>query len=167
MLAVCLATYGCKSKKKVQRGPQPAEQREQDTADMQEELEQGLPGSQVERVDEGVKITFDAAILFELNSSALTDKAREHIGDLVAVLERYPESRILIAGHTDATGKADYNQWLSEKRAESVKKYAASLGIPAVRMQTEGYGETRPVADNSTSAGMAKNRRVEVTILRR
>ena len=160
-IALCLSLFSCKSKQIiVEQAPQQETAPDTRVADMQEDM----PGTKVEEVAEGVKVTFDANILFELNSSYLTDAAHGKLKELAAALKKHSYSAIQIDGHTDNTGTDDYNKWLSERRAESVKKYMESLGIPAARMQTEGYGESKPLASNDTAQGQARNRRVEVII---
>ncbi|WP_449438294.1 OmpA family protein [Pedobacter steynii] len=89
------------------------------------------------------------------------------MADVAKVLkQKDPNRQILIEGHSDKTGTAKYNQWLSEKRAVSVKNYLVSLGINGNRIQTSGLGDTQPIADNKTKEGRLKNRRVEVTLLK-
>lgn len=114
--------------------------------------------------DRGIMVTFDSDVLFPLNSSYLTDQAKDEIDKLVNLLADYPNASLIVDGHTDATGTEEYNQWLSEKRAESVKKYLADHGIQASRITTNGYGQAKPVAANNTKEGRQQNRRVEVTI---
>jgi len=79
-------------------------------------------------------------------------------------LNENPTYKVQIDGHTDSQGKDEYNQALSDSRAASVKAYLASKGIAESRLSSAGYGETKPVADNNTAAGRAKNRRVEMTL---
>lgn len=117
------------------------------------------------RTDRGIMVTFDSDLLFALNSSYLTDKAKAEIDKLVNLLDDYPGARLIVDGHTDATGTEEYNQWLSEKRAESVKQYAVEKGLVESRITTNGYGQTKPVAPNNTAEGRQQNRRVEVTIV--
>ncbi|HYH55031.1 MAG TPA: OmpA family protein [Anseongella sp.] len=159
--SACLFLFSCKSKQILVERP-PAGETAADTRlkDMQEDL----PGTKVEQVDEGLKVTFDSNILFELNSSYLTGAAHEKLQSLTEALNKHPYSAIQIAGHTDNTGTEEYNKWLSERRAESVKTYLESLGVPAARMETAGYGESSPLAGNDSPEGQAKNRRVEVII---
>jgi outer membrane protein OmpA-like peptidoglycan-associated protein len=80
-------------------------------------------------------------------------------------LKEETRKKIRVDGHTDATGTAEYNVWLSEKRAVSVKTYLSEAGIAASRISTQGLGQTKPVADNKTPEGRERNRRVEVVIL--
>ncbi len=117
------------------------------------------------RTDRGIMVTFDSDVLFPLNSSYLTDQAKREIDKLVSLLDDYPGASLIVDGHTDATGTETYNQWLSEKRAESVKKYAVDNGLPESRVTTNGYGQTKPIAPNNTTEGRQQNRRVEVTIV--
>ncbi|MFA0963584.1 OmpA family protein [Roseivirga sp. BDSF3-8] len=129
-----------------------------------EELEEDLDGATVERVGEGIKITFDSGILFDVDKSTLTPEAKENIRELAETLKKYEDTNILVEGHTDATGSDDYNMSLSQRRAESVVNYATSLGVTPGRFQIKGYGETQPVASNESAAGRQQNRRVEVAI---
>ena len=108
----------------------------------------------------------DSDLLFPTNSSYLTDKAKSALDAFVRLAKQHPDAQVQVDGHTDATGEADYNQWLSEKRAASVKVYIQSAGISASRIETSGYGQTSPVAENKTKEGRQKNRRVEITILK-
>lgn len=159
VLAAGLSQTACKSKKiMVEQSPEPAVETQA------EEMQQDMPGTRVEPVEEGVKVTFDAAILFELNSSYLTDAAHLKLQELARALEKQSYQAIQIAGHTDSSGTDEYNAWLSERRAESVKSYLESLGIAGEKMSTRGYGESEPVASNDTPEGQAANRRVEVII---
>ncbi len=103
-------------------------------------------------------------ILFDTNEATIKTGAREVIAKLSGILLIMPELNLRIEGHTDSTGSRDYNQRLSEKRAVSVRDYLASQGISATRMIAVGYGWDRPVADNTTTGGRSKNRRVEIVI---
>jgi len=129
-----------------------------------EELEEDLEGAEIERVGEGIKITFDSGILFGFDSSALRSESKENIEELAETLKKYDDTRILIEGHTDSKGSEDYNQQLSVERATSVGDYLRTLGVAGGRIIEKGYGELQPVADNSTETGRQKNRRVEVAI---
>lgn len=129
-----------------------------------EELRADLEGAKVERVGEGIKITFDSGLMFTTNQSALNVDTKQNLQDLAAVLQKYEDTNVLIEGHTDSTGDDAYNQSLSEKRASSVQDYLISLGLTYGRLSIAGYGESQPVADNGTAAGRQANRRVEVAI---
>ncbi|MGD2068830.1 MAG: OmpA family protein [Gemmatimonadota bacterium] len=130
-----------------------------------DELEDDLPNATVERVGEGILVTFDSGILFDFDSSRLRAEARANLSDLASVLgERREDYELLIAGHTDAVGSDDYNEALSERRARSAADYLMTQGIPPSRMNLVGLGESEPVATNETEAGRQENRRVEVAI---
>jgi outer membrane protein OmpA-like peptidoglycan-associated protein len=128
------------------------------------ELEQNIPGAVVERVGEGIQVTFESGLLFDFDSDRIKTDAARNLNNLAASLGKYPNSSLLIVGHTDAAGSDSYNQSLSERRARSAAMYLSSQGVAATRLQTLGRGETEPVAPNDTQAGMDKNRRVEVAI---
>ncbi|MDD3310183.1 MAG: OmpA family protein [Dysgonamonadaceae bacterium] len=130
------------------------------------ELEK-IEGAQVEKVNEGeaIKVTFDSGILFATNSSTLNTASRDALDNFATSLKNNAETNIEIFGHTDSSGSDAINNPLSERRAESVYNYLISKGIAGTRMHSKGFGSTQPVADNSTSAGKAQNRRVEVFIL--
>lgn len=129
-----------------------------------EELEKDLEGAEIERVGEGIKITFRDGIQFALNSAELSEASKTNLTDLAETLKKYDDTNILIEGHTDITGTRDYNMILSEKRAESVSDYLETLGVQNKRITTEGYGPDQPVADNDSDYGRQQNRRVEVAI---
>lgn len=129
-----------------------------------EEIRQDLKNAEVERVGEGIKITFTSGILFDVNKSELQPVARENLADLAGILQKYEKTNILIEGHTDSTGSADYNLDLSRRRAQSVANYLAGQGVRADRFRIMGYGEEQPVASNETVSGRQANRRVEVAI---
>ncbi len=115
---------------------------------------------------EALKVTFDSGILFATNSSTVSAASKSALRDLAASLNANPDTDIKIIGHTDNTGKVDYNQTLSEKRAKSVFDYLMEdQGVSSKRMTYEGKGVHEPVADNSTPEGRALNRRVEILIL--
>lgn len=130
-----------------------------------EELQRDLEGATVERVGEGILITFNSGLQFNLNSYELQQTTRTNLDDLAKTLNKYEDTDILIEGHTDSSGEDAYNMTLSEKRADAVKDYLKSKGIKAGRIDTEGYGETQPLQTNDTEAGRAVNRRVEVAIV--
>ena len=129
-----------------------------------EELREDLKGAEVTRVGEGIKITFDSGLLFAVDKSDLNSTSQSNLNDLAQTQNKYADTDVLIEGHTDADGADEYNLNLSELRAKSVSRYLAAQGVKASRFSTMGYGEAQPVADNSTSAGKAQNRRVEIAI---
>lgn len=117
------------------------------------------------RTDDGIKFTLSSDLLFPTNSSYLTDKAKVELSKLTKIMKEKSAKNIRVDGHTDATGTVEYNVWLSDKRATSVKKFLQDSGIPSSRITTQGLGQAKPVSDNKTPEGRQKNRRVEVTIL--
>lgn len=132
--------------------------------DAQAEEMERIEGAEVERVGEELRVTFDSAILFDLDSASLKDESMQRLDQMASVLTRYPDTDIMVLGHTDSSGSEAYNQGLSERRAGSVSGYLQQHGVDAGRIRARGFGETVPVADNGTAAGRAQNRRVEVSI---
>ena len=128
------------------------------------ELEQNIPGAIVERVGEGIAVTFQSGILYGFDSAELTPAARENLANLASSLDKYPNTNLLIAGHTDNVGTDAYNQRLSEQRAAAAARYLSAQGVTAARIQTRGMGEAEPKVSNDDEAGRAQNRRVEVAI---
>lgn len=129
-----------------------------------EDLQDKLPNARVERVGEGIHITFDSGILFDVNASTLRAAAEQNLRDLVVSLEDYEGTDVLVVGHTDSTGDAAYNQTLSERRADSARTFLVGAGLDASRVTAMGMGETEPIDTNDTEAGRQENRRVEVAI---
>lgn len=129
-----------------------------------EELRNDLKGAKVERVGEGIKITFDSGLMFATNQSALNTDTKENLKNLSITLQKYEDTNMLIEGHTDNTGTNEYNLELSKKRASSVQDYLVSLGLNYQRLQIAGYGENQPITENDSAAGRQANRRVEVAI---
>ncbi len=111
------------------------------------------------------KVTFAAEALFDFDKSVVKPEGRARLDDLVGKIKGITLEVVIAVGHTDAIGTDAYNQRLSVRRAEAVKAYLVSKGIPANRIYTEGKGKRQPVADNRTAAGRAKNRRVEVEVV--
>lgn len=132
--------------------------------DKQAEEIKKIPGAEVKRVGEGINVTFDSGVLFGYDQFYLTGDAQTKIRDLSGILNKYPDTYILIEGHTDSKGDAAYNQSLSEKRAGSVAQYLASQQIRGNRIRTAWYGESQPKFSNDSESGRAKNRRVEFAI---
>ncbi len=128
------------------------------------EIRQDIKNAKVERIGEGIKITFDSGILFEINSSELQPLAKTNIESLAKILNKYPDTNLLIEGDTDNTGTNEYNQKLSERRAQAVADYQKSLQVDGSRISIVGLGELNPIASNDTDYGRAQNRRVEVAI---
>ena len=111
------------------------------------------------------KVTYAADAFFDFNKSALKAEGRAKLDDLVGKVKGISLEVIIAVGHTDSVGSDAYNQKLSVKRAEAVKAYLVTKGIEKNRVYTEGKGEKQPVADNKTSEGRAKNRRVEIEVV--
>lgn len=129
-----------------------------------EELKSDLEGATVQRVGEGVLVTFTDGLQFDINSADLRASDQGNITDLAEVLNKYEETEILVEGHTDSTGPADFNQKLSDRRAETVRRSLIEQGVAANRLSSVGYGPSQPLADNATVEGRQINRRVEVAI---
>jgi outer membrane protein OmpA-like peptidoglycan-associated protein len=128
------------------------------------ELEEELEGARVDRVGEGIAISFDSALLFAFDSAELSASARQNLRRLAESLQNYANTDLVIIGHTDSVGSADYNMRLSQRRADSAANYLASLGVNRARLTTVGKGLHEPIASNSTAEGRQENRRVEVAI---
>jgi len=128
------------------------------------EIQNDIKDAKVERVGEGIKITFNSGILFDVGSAELKAAAKENVTKLSTILNKYPDTKILIEGHTDSTGSHQTNMTLSENRAGSVANTLKGDGVVESRISTTGYGPDQPVADNSTVDGRQLNRRVEVAI---
>ena len=130
-------------------------------------LRKQMAGTGVEVVRKGDNITLDMPgnVTFAFDSAALNPQFNAVLDQVAQTLTEFDQTVIQIAGHTDSTGTHAYNMKLSEQRAGSVKSYLAGRGVPAQRMQTVGAGPDHPIADNSTEAGRAENRRVEITIV--
>ena len=127
------------------------------------EIQQSVPAATVERVGEGIQVTFASGLLFDFDSDVVRSNAASNLDELARNLSKYGDSNLMIAGHTDAVGTAEYNQALSERRAESAARYLNSQGV-ARHIATAGLGEREPLASNSTEAGRQQNRRVEIAI---
>jgi outer membrane protein OmpA-like peptidoglycan-associated protein len=127
------------------------------------ELQQNIPGARVERVGEGIHVTFESGLLFDFDSAAIRGEARHNLDELARSLNRYPDSDLMIVGHTDAVGSNGYNQDLSERRAQSSASYLYARGVDR-RIETLGRGENEPVASNDSESGRLHNRRVEIAI---
>jgi outer membrane protein OmpA-like peptidoglycan-associated protein len=128
------------------------------------ELEQNIPNARVERVGEGIQVTFNSGLLYDFDSDRVKPAAADNLRELARSLDKYPGSDLLIVGHTDDVGADSYNQRLSERRAESAAQYLVAQGVSRSRIRTRGLGETEPVVPNDGEAGRERNRRVEVAI---
>jgi outer membrane protein OmpA-like peptidoglycan-associated protein len=128
------------------------------------EIERDIEGAKVERIGEGIKITFDSGILFDVDKATLKDPSKQELAELAVILNKYDDTNILLEGHTDSTGPEEYNLDLSRLRAQSVSNELAVNGVNPSRFTIMGYGESQPIGDNTTEEGRALNRRVEVAI---
>lgn len=128
------------------------------------EIQQNIPGATVERVGEGIDVTFASGILFPFNSTEILPAGRANLQELANSLQKYATSDVLIVGHTDSVGTEAYNMDLSRRRADAASSYLQSVGVSSARIRTSGRGETEPVQSNDTEEGRQRNRRVEVAI---
>jgi len=129
------------------------------------EIEADLDGATVERIGEGIKITFDSGLLFDVGKSDLRSASRTNLTNLAEILNKYPDTEILVEGHTDATGSDESNMTLSRNRAQSVANFLGSQQVISSRFTIMGYGEAQPVATNDSDSGRQANRRVELAIM--
>ena len=129
------------------------------------ELQNTIPGAEVTTAGEGILVKFDSGILFGFGKAELTPDAKQNIDNLAASLNKYPNTDILVIGHTDAIGTDAVNDRLSVERSSAVKSYASAKGVDLTRLRVEGKGKTEPIASNDTEAGRAQNRRVEIVIV--
>ena len=121
-------------------------------------------GVSVTRDGDNIYLNMPSDITFGVNQSDITPGFYETLNSVSLVLKEYDKTTVSVYGHADSTGSDDYNMQLSQRRAMSVANYLASQGVAAGRLQAVGFGESRPIADNSTEGGRAANRRVEVVI---
>ncbi|MFN2566978.1 MAG: OmpA family protein [Gemmatimonadaceae bacterium] len=128
------------------------------------EIKQNIPGAVVERVGEGIQVTFESGLLFDFNSDRIKPAAAENLRNLARSLNNYPNTDLVIVGHTDDVGSDEFNADLSQRRSRAAADYLASLGVNPARLRTFGRGESEPVAANTSDAGRQQNRRVEVAI---
>ena len=134
----------------------------------EKELKDKLKGTGVEvrRTGEGeIKLTAPENITFDLNSYVIKSQFKNTLDSVATVLKTYPDSTIVVSGHTDTTGNDAINNPLSVNRASSVESYLESQGISSSRITSRGFGSKQPIASNSTEAGRAQNRRVEIAII--
>ena len=128
------------------------------------ELKLEIPGATIERVGEGIQVTFASGLLYDFDSDAIRSDAAQNLQNLATSLKKYPNTSLLIVGHTDALGSTTYNQDLSTRRANSASGYLSMQGVGANRLRTSGRGEMEAVASNETEMGRQRNRRIEVAI---
>ncbi|MBP2831911.1 OmpA family protein [Aquimarina sp. U1-2] len=132
-----------------------------------QKIESEIPGAEVTRVGEGIDVVFDenSGVYFATNKSNINSKSQANLNKLAGIFKEYPDTNIIVEGHTDNTGDDAYNMTLSQKRANAVTEYLVSQGISRSRLTTYAHGETLPKYDNGTAEGRAKNRRVELGIV--
>src|SRR5690606_32554808 len=132
-----------------------------------QKIEEEIPGAQVERVDDGIVVTFDetSGVYFDTEKYNINNASQTALNKLISVFKEYPDTNILVVGHTDSQGAESYNMTLSKNRANAVTDYLAKNGISRGRLTTNWFGENQPMHDNGTAEGRAKNRRVNVAIL--
>lgn len=127
------------------------------------ELTQAVPTAEVNRVGEGINMTFDSSLAFQINSAEINQEYQDELIAAAGVFNKYPDTNILIEGHTDDTGSDAVNMALSEKRAKAVANFLKNQGVDGSRLTTKWYGESQPKYPND-EANRAKNRRVELAI---
>ena len=128
------------------------------------EIRDSIPGADVERVGEGILVTFESGLLFGFDSTTVRPEAQANLRTLAANLDKYPDTDLMVVGHTDAVGDDAYNQRLSERRARAAADYLAAQGVDRGRIKASGRGELEPLASNDDESGRQANRRVEVAI---
>ena len=129
------------------------------------ELQQNIPGAIVARVGEGIAVTFASGLLYDFDSDVVRAEAAQNLRNLAASLNKYPNTDLLIVGHTDAVGTSAYNQTLSQRRATAAANYLTAQGVSSARLRAVGRGETEAIAGNDTEGGRQLNRRVEIAII--
>ena len=133
--------------------------------DKQERELRQIEGVDVTRVDnDELKVTVRNEVLFDFDSAGLRRASRDSLEEMAEVFQRYPDTTIVVEGHTDSTGSAAYNNRLSQRRASSVENYLQDLGVRGSRIEAIGNGESQPRASNGTASGRQSNRRVEIHV---
>ena len=130
-----------------------------------EEMRRDLQGAKIERVGEGIKITFDSGLLFDIDKYELRETSKINLANLARILNKYPDTNILIEGHTDSTGPAEHNLALSKNRGDAVAFCLGQSEVSARRMLIKGYGASQPIAPNDTVEGRQQNRRVDIAVM--
>jgi outer membrane protein OmpA-like peptidoglycan-associated protein len=129
------------------------------------ELKQAVPTAQVERVNEGINVTFESGLMFPINSYVISESYKSDLSGAAEVFNKYPDTNIVIEGHTDDTGTDEVNMALSEKRANAVKDFLIAKGVASSRLDAKWYGETQPKYENTNEENRKKNRRVELGVV--
>ncbi len=159
MAATIATTTSCKGKKRLT-----GEQKHNMKAAFNE-LQKEIPEAKVTYEDDKVKLVFPEALLFEVNSTSVNTSYLPTLAKIAKVMNRFPETSVLISGYTDSSGSADLNEKLSWGRAESAKAALLSNEVKNKRVYTWGFGSKNPVVSNATAEGRKQNRRVEFVIL--
>jgi outer membrane protein OmpA-like peptidoglycan-associated protein len=128
-----------------------------------QEIDQ-IPDANVQQQGEALMVAFPGDVIFDTGSSSLSPGASARLDQLADTLNRYPDSEVIVKGHTDAEGSEASNQVLSEQRADSVRRYLIGRGVAPARIKAIGFGESMPLASNETMAGRQQNRRVEIEV---
>jgi outer membrane protein OmpA-like peptidoglycan-associated protein len=128
------------------------------------ELKRRLPDAAVEREGDKLYVALPSGILFDVDKDQVKPEARQSLATAADVLVKYPDTYVTVEGHTDSTGSHEHNQSLSERRAMRVRDVLVGYGVSPARLSVRGYGETDPIADNSTAEGRKLNRRVQLEI---
>jgi outer membrane protein OmpA-like peptidoglycan-associated protein len=128
------------------------------------DLEQAVPSAEVNRVGEGINMTFASGLMFPLNSATLQDSYKDDLRAAASVFAKYDDTNLLVEGHTDDSGADSYNMNLSRQRAQTVADFLAAQGIASNRIVTKAFGESQPKYANDSDANRSKNRRVELAI---
>ena len=129
-----------------------------------EEMQEDIEGAEIERVGEGIKITFDSGLLFDTDKSALKPATKENLNNLAETLQKYEDTKILVEGHTDDLGSSAYNLNLSIKRVEKIRQLMLQAGADDALISLKGYGEEKPIVPNTSEENREINRRIEFKI---
>jgi len=131
-----------------------------------DKISEAVPGAEVRRVGEGIYIIFDekSGVNFDFDSDRLTNVAKENLNAVAEIFNEFPDTDLMIEGHTDNVGSDDYNMNLSKRRADAVVNYIKSKGVSGNRISVKAYGETAPRFKNDSEVNRAKNRRVEIGV---
>ena len=132
-----------------------------------QQIEQELPGATVERIDDGIVVTFDenSGVYFDTAKYNVNSASQTLLNKMSNIMKEYNQTNVIVAGHTDSVGSEANNLTLSQNRANAVTNYMVGTGLSSGRFTTVWYGETQPSASNDTAQGRAQNRRVQLTIV--
>ncbi|MCP5063829.1 MAG: OmpA family protein [Ignavibacteriae bacterium] len=132
-----------------------------------QEIENEIPGVEVERVDDAIVLTFEdgSGVYFDTNKYDINTASQITLDKLTGIFQEYSDTNILVIGHTDSTGSEEYNMTLSKNRANAVSNYLTNKSVSSSRINTNWFGESKPIYDNGTASGRAKNRRVNIVVV--